>query len=161
MRISESYRLCNKQTNLYVFVDVFKNVKNLERNKELCFVTTHQRFQNWYQYKPLLAKFLEETSRLVCSSCFPRQKSLAFLGQVFCIANTDEQKKNRDEIKINTFSKKYFSCWSEIKSLSQYDNYTCLKPMYSLHNLLKSKILYKSSRHRKVEVLTLFSLLMT
>ena len=84
-----------------------------------------------------------------------------FCGRFFVQPTLMNKKKNRDEIKINTFSKKYFSCWSEIKSLSQYDNYTCLKPMYSFHNLLKSKILYKSSRHRKVEVLTLFSLLMT
>ena len=92
---------------------------------------------------------------------FPKTKVTSIFAVGFLYSQHWWTKKNRDEIKINTFSKIYFSCSSEIKSLSQYDNYTCLKPMYSLHNLLKSKILYKSSRHRKVEVLTLFSLLMT
>ena len=106
----------NQQANLYVFVDVFQNWKNWRGIKKLLFVVAHRRFRKLKSTQTVVGKVSRGNLQARLQFLFPKTKVTSTFAVGFLYSQHWWRRNNRDEIKSNTFSKKYFSCWSESKS---------------------------------------------
>ena len=108
MRISESYRLCNKQTNLYVFVNVFKNVKNLERNKKIVLCHGTSKISKLISIQTVVGKVFRRNIQARLQFLFPKTKVTSIFVVGFLYSQHWWTKKIETKLRLTHFRRNIF-----------------------------------------------------